>query len=104
MMHKIAVIGDKDVVLPFKIIGFDSFDCQTAQDARQLIDRLAREDYGIIYVTERLATMMPETLARYRGISVPIVIVIPDDKGSLGLGLQAIQDNVEKAIGQNILS
>lgn len=103
MLYKIAVVGDKDSILPFKMIGFEIFDCRTGTEARQTIERLAREGYGIIYLTEQLAEAIPETLSRYREVSVPMVILIPSDKGSLGIGLQAIQDNVEKAIGQNIL-
>lgn len=103
MLYKIAVVGDKDSILPFKLIGFDIFDCKTARDARQTIERLAKEAYGVIYVTEQLAKDIPDTIARYREVSVPMVILIPNDKGSMGIGRQSIQDNVEKAIGQNIL-
>ncbi|MGT2829246.1 V-type ATP synthase subunit F [Streptococcus hillyeri] len=103
MTYKIAVVGDKDSILPFKMIGFEIFDAKTSQVARQTIDQLAQDDYGIIYVTESLAQEIPETLERYRSQAVPAVILIPNYKGSLGLGMQNIQDNVEKAIGQNIL-
>lgn len=103
MTYKIAVVGDKDSILPFKMIGFDIFDAKTSRVARQTIDQLAQDNYGIIYVTESLAQEIPETLERYRSQAVPTVILIPNHKGSLGLGMQNIQDNVEKAIGQNIL-
>ncbi|WP_161978960.1 V-type ATP synthase subunit F [Streptococcus sp. S784/96/1] len=103
MTYKIAVVGDKDSILPFKMIGFDIFDAKTSRVARQTIDQLAQDNYGIIYVTESLAQEIPETLERYRSQAVPAVILIPNHKGSLGLGMQNIQDNVEKAIGQNIL-
>lgn len=103
MTYKIAVVGDKDSILPFKMIGFEIFDARTGQAARQHIDHLAESDYGIIYVTESLAQEIPETIARYRDQAVPSVILIPNYKGSLGIGMQNIQDNVEKAIGQNIL-
>ncbi|WP_162011357.1 V-type ATP synthase subunit F [Streptococcus sp. S784/96/1] len=103
MTYKIAVVGDKDSILPFKMIGFDIFDAKTSRVARQTIDQLAQDNYGIIYVTESLAQEIPETLECYRSQAVPAVILIPNHKGSLGLGMQNIQDNVEKAIGQNIL-
>lgn len=103
MTYKIAVVGDKDSILPFKMIGFEIFDAKTGQAARMHIARLAESNYGIIYVTESLAQEIPETIARYRSQAVPSVILIPNYKGSLGIGMQNIQDNVEKAIGQNIL-
>lgn len=103
MTYKIAVVGDKDSILPFKMIGFEVFDAKSGQAARHIIDRLATQDYGVIYVTEAVAGDIPDTIARYREQAVPSLILIPNYKGSLGIGMKNIQDNVEKAIGQNIL-
>ena len=48
MSHKIAVVGDKDSILPFKILGFNVFPCHEAQTARKIIDELAEDEVGII--------------------------------------------------------
>lgn len=103
MAHKIGVVGDKDSVLPFKILGFNVFASSTASEARETIDRLAQENYGIIYLTEALAAQIPDTIKRYDAIITPAVILIPNHNGSLGIGKKRIQENVEKAVGQNIL-
>lgn len=103
MALNIAVVGDRDSVLPFKILGFKVFACSTAQDARETIDRLAAEKYGIIYLTEALAAQIPDTIKRYDATITPAVILIPNHSGSLGIGKKRIQENVEKAVGQNIL-
>lgn len=103
MAHNLGVVGDKDSILPFKIIGFSVFACSTANEARETIDRLAEENYGIIYLTEALAEQIPETIKRYDAKLTPAIILIPNHSGSLGIGKQRIQDNVEKAVGQNIL-
>ena len=50
-MYKIAVIGDKDSVLAFKILGVDVFITLDGQEARKTIDRIAKKGYGIIFVT-----------------------------------------------------
>jgi len=103
MAHKIAVVGDKDSVLPFKIIGFDVFPVNTSQKARQTIDSLAEENYGVIYLTEAIAKDIPDTIKRYDARVQPAIILIPNHKGSLDIGKERIQKNVEKAVGQNIL-
>ena len=103
MARKIGVVGDKDSVMPFKILGFDVFFASEAREARQTVDRLAKEKYGIIYLTEPLAKQIPETVKRYDSVIEPAVILIPNHTGSLNIGKQRIQDNVEKAVGQNIL-
>ncbi|MDE1548008.1 V-type ATP synthase subunit F [Jeotgalibaca caeni] len=103
MAHKIGVVGDRDSILPFKILGFSVFASSTPADARETIDRLAGEKYGIIYLTEALAAEIPDTIKRYDAMLTPAIILIPNHKGSLGIGKNRIQDNVEKAVGQNIL-
>lgn len=46
---------------------------------------------------------MQETIERYKAVPYPAIILIPNNQGSLGLGIQGIKDNVEKAIGADIL-
>lgn len=103
MAHKIGVVGDKDSILPFKILGFDVFYASEAKEARRTVDRLAKEEYGIIYLTEPLGKLIPETINRYDQMLKPAVILIPNHLGSLDIGKKRIQQNVEKAVGQNIL-
>ena len=64
---------------------------------------LSQEDFGIIYLTEDMAQEIPDTIAHYDRQVTPAVILIPTHKGSTGLGRQRIRDNVEKAVGQDIL-
>ena len=103
MAHNIAVVGDKDSILPFKILGFAVFACHNAQTARETVDRLAMENYGIIYLTEEMAKEIPETVSRYDSRVQPAIILIPNHKGTLNIGKTRIQENVERAVGQNIL-
>lgn len=103
MVHKIAVVGDKDSVLPFKLLGFDVFPSSEAVQARKTIDQLAEQNYGIIYVTEEIAKDIPDTIRRFDAVISPAIILIPNHKGSLSIGKSRIQENVEKAVGQNIL-
>lgn len=102
-MYKIAVIGDKDSVLAFRALGVHVFTAIEANDARRIIDKLAKESYGVIFITEQLAKDIPETIQRYNNKVIPAVILIPSNKGSLNIGLNNIDKNVEKAVGSNIL-
>lgn len=102
-MYKIAIVGDKDSVLAFKILGVDVYISLDAQEARKITDRISKESYGIIFVTEQVAKDIPETIKRYNSELIPAIILIPSNKGSLNIGLANIDKNVEKAIGSNIL-
>lgn len=103
VMYKIAVVGDKDSILAFKALGIDVEIAYDAKEGRRCIDKLAGENYGIIFVTEQLASLIPETIDRYNKKTVPAVILIPSNKGTLNIGMNNINRNVEKAVGSNIL-
>lgn len=102
-MFKIAVVGDKDSVLAFKALGVDVFTVYDGDEARKTVDTIARDRYGIIFITEQVASMIPETIGRYDKEIVPTVILIPSNQGTLNIGMDRINENVEKAIGSNIL-
>lgn len=104
-MLKIGVIGDKDSVLFFKALGMDVYPVilTEAEENRKIVDRLAREDYGIIFITEQIAESIRETVDRYNNETTPGIILIPSNAGSLGIGLNRVRDNVERAVGMNIL-
>lgn len=103
MFKKIGVVGDKDSVLAFKALGIDVFPVIEDDEARRTIDRLAKNDYAVIFVTEQVAEGIEETIERYTREVLPAVILIPSNQGSLNIGMQRISDNVEKAVGVNIL-
>lgn len=103
MYKKIAVVGDKDSVLAFKALGIEVFPVVEADEARKTIDRLAMNDYAVIFVTEQVAQTISDTIERYTNKTLPAVILIPSNQGSLNIGKQRISDNVEKAVGVNIL-
>ena len=103
VMYKIAVVGDKDSILAFKALGIDVEIAYEAKEGRRKIDTLAENGYGVIFVTEQLASLIPETIERYNTKTIPAVILIPSNKGTLNIGMDQINRNVEKAVGSNIL-
>jgi V/A-type H+-transporting ATPase subunit F len=102
-MYKIGVVGDKDSVLAFKAIGIDVYPVFNIEEARKTIDTMAVNNYGVIFVTEQVAKDLNETIERYNKMMVPAIILIPSNQGSLNIGMKRISDNVEKAVGVNIL-
>ncbi|GAA0120776.1 V-type ATP synthase subunit F [Clostridium faecium] len=96
-------MGDKDSVLAFKAIGIDVFPVVEIEEARKAIDKMAYNDYAVIFVTEQLAQHLDETIERYNKKLLPSIILIPSNQGTLNIGKKRISDNVEKAVGVNIL-
>ncbi len=102
-MYKVAVVGDKDSILGFKALGVDVFPVVEKDEARRVVDTLARNKYGIIFITEQTASLIPDTIERYNNQMIPAVILIPSNQGTLNIGMDMINKSVEKAVGTNIL-
>lgn len=102
-MHNIAVIGEHDSVMGFKVLGLDVFSVYDGRDVPQLIHKLARENYAVVFITETMAIDAAEAIGRYKTSSFPAIITIPNNQGSIGLGMSSIKSNVEKAIGSDII-
>ena len=101
-MYKIAVLGDRDSVMGFKALGLDTFFVEEADEARHTLHRIAKEEYANIYITEQLAQLVPADIARYKTETTPAISLIPGKSGSLGLGAQALQTAIERAVGADI--
>lgn len=103
MNNKIAVIGDRDSVMLFKALGIDVHYAEDAALVEKTIHALAHAGYAVIYITEPAAAAASEAVARYKREPFPAIILIPNSKGTTGLGMRGIKADVEKAIGADIL-
>ncbi len=101
--YKIAVLGDKDSVMGFRVLGLSTFPVESPEEARSVLHHIAKEDYAIVYLTETLATALESDIARYKDALTPAIILIPGKEGSLGIGMDNIKKAVERAIGADIL-
>ena len=102
---KIAVIGDRESVMGFRALGLDVFPAE-ADNAKEIFNEVIRAEepaYAIIYLTEELSVPLQAEIAARKDELTPAVILIPSRKGSLGLGMAALNTAVERAIGSNIL-
>jgi len=105
-MYKIAVIGSPDSVIGFKALGLDTYAVETGEEARKTLHEITKpreNEYAIIYIEETLAAQLQSEIRKYDEKPSPAIILIPGRSGPMGLGLAALDEAVEKAIGSNIL-
>lgn len=99
----VAVIGDKDALTAYKAVGVDAYPVVTGEEARDALKRCARS-YRIIFVTEEFCGGdCAELIERYKTRAYPVCLPVPSAKGSLGIGMQGIKRDVEKAVGTDVL-
>ncbi len=97
-----AVIGDRDSILPFRAVGMKVMPVADAQEAAQAFDSLVNAKYVVIFVTERVAVEIGERIEAIALKTLPSVVLIPDNRGSLGLATEKVRQIVSKAIGADI--
>lgn len=100
---KLAVIGSRDSVMIFQALGFTTVYAEEKAAIEKAVNTLAEEATAVIYMTEKAALQIPEVIEKYKTVPFPAIIPIPDVFGSQGVGMQGIQENIEKAIGADIL-
>lgn len=102
-MHKAAVIGDRQSVLAFRALGLTVATTQDPQEAAQILHKLAKDNFAIIYITEQLAQGMFADIAKYTDDPDVAIIPIPSKDGTLGIGDKEVHRAVERAVGADIL-
>lgn len=102
-MAQIAAVGDIGSVYGFASLGLDVYSVTECEKAAKLIRRLASKDTAIIFLTERLATQIPEVLEEYREAPIPALIPIPGVYGNNGMGMRAVRNAMIQAVGSDVL-
>ena len=103
-MYKIAVIGDRQSISGFASLGLETFESEDAQKTQGLIKKLSSNDFAIIFITEKEASKVRQTIEKYKDKPYPAIILIPGLDNNTGEGMAAIHKSVEKAVGKDILS
>lgn len=106
-MNAVAVIGDSDTATGFRLAGvetvYEPLEGEKEEIAR-VLDRVAREDFAIILITEKLAAD-PRTREKIRDINAkkkgvrPIILEIPDKRGPMEKELDEIGRLIQRAVG-----
>ena len=98
----IAVIGETNNVVLFNAVGMKTFVLSDPLEIDKKIFELYKNGCKIIYVSEKIYVSITETLEKYATLAYPIILPLPINSSSTGVGEKKIKDSVEKAIGINI--
>ena len=103
MMNKIALMGDKDSIIGFKLLGVDLFPVNEPAEAIKLLNKIVNEKYAVVFITEKIASEMMSVIEELQRVSTISFTVVPGKLGNKNIGLTLLKKNIEKAIGKDIL-
>jgi len=100
MSSKIAVMADPDTVTGFMLGGIkDGFPVENMEEAGERLKELAKE-YSIIITTEKIGDNFRETIDKMSSENaLPMIIEIPDKKGSVERESDPIRELIKRVIG-----
>lgn len=98
----IAAIGNDESIVIYNCVGFKTYFSNDYNEIDKIIFDLYKNGCKIIYVTEKIYENISTTLEKYSHMTYPIILPLPIDNVSSGVGMKKIKANVEKAIGIDI--
>lgn len=100
---KFFVIGDREAVLGFRLVGVEGVEASGRDDALAALHKaMSRKEIGVILMTEKIAReIRDEFEARLYGLGFPLILEIPDASGPVADRLR-VEDVVRRAIGMSI--
>lgn len=102
--EKIAVIGDRDTVIGFRMVGVTE-GCvpKSPEETLQFLMKYFRDpNMGLILITETLAQAVEDSILELSEAPVPVVLLIPDHKGSTGTYETVLKELIRRAVGIEI--
>jgi V/A-type H+-transporting ATPase subunit F len=101
---KIAVIGDRDTVTGFRLVGVS--ECATPKSADEtrefLYDFFRDPSMGLIIITEPLAEEVEDTIVELSQAPIPVILLISDRTGSTGTYETVLKELIRRAVGIEI--
>jgi V/A-type H+-transporting ATPase subunit F len=101
MTRKVAVIGDVDTSIGFRLAGIlKAVTPADAQSARSAIIDFSRDsEVSLVVITESFAEQIRDTIEELSLRPYPIIVEIPDKRGHLKEKASPLRRLVKRAIG-----
>lgn len=102
-MHKIALMGNRETIIGFKLLGVSIFPVKKKEESVEILNKLVKEEYAVIFITEEIGCQIIEEIEILQKTSFTSITIIPSKSEKKYLGLKILRNNIEKAIGTDIL-
>ena len=102
-MYNIAMIGNRDSIIGFKLLGISIFPVSKKEETIEILNKIVKEKYAAVFITEEIAIQVFEKIEELQKNSLLSFTIIPNKFEKKNLGLKILENNIEKAIGTDIL-
>jgi V/A-type H+/Na+-transporting ATPase subunit F len=102
-MSNIALIGEKEIIIGFNLIGLKLFPVTNAEEAIRALNDCDRNDFAIVFITNSISQTIMDKIEEYQKLSSISICILPNRIKDTNLNLNILRKNVEKAVGTDIL-
>ena len=103
-MYKIAFLGEERILAFYRPAGFTLFSPETEQETRDILTRLQRENYSIVFVTEAVYKQAEKVIQSLDREFLPAVVILPGFGEHEQVGALRLNGLMEKAVGIKLQS
>ncbi|NLX85312.1 MAG: V-type ATP synthase subunit F [Synergistaceae bacterium] len=99
-----AAVGSYDSILPFKAIGLDVVEItdENRDSLGLIMNKFALKKYAALFIEEALFSKYQNIVDEVNESTDMCIIPVPNQSGSMGVGLNSIRRSVERAVGMDI--
>lgn len=98
-----ALIGEQDMVFPFKAFGIEVFPANNSEEGERIIRELLKKGgYAFLFVSETIYSGLSKIISEVRKMPSPGIIPVPSVKGRTNVSMENLREIIRKAIGIDI--
>ncbi len=90
-MYKIALMGNRETIIGFKLLGISIFPVKKKEESVEILNKLVREEYAVIFVTEEIGGQIIEEIETLQKTSFTSITIIPSKSGKEIFGIKDIK-------------
>jgi vacuolar-type H+-ATPase subunit F/Vma7 len=104
-MHKIKIIAPKYLIEPLAILGIEIYPADSESEAKLSLERATeKKEPALIFFSERLAVDLGFEIEKLNKNPDINVVLIPDNRGSVGFAASQLQALVRNSIGAEVIT
>lgn len=97
---KTAILGSKNLILPFKALGVETFYIDKESDFKAAKERITQEnDFAILFISQKTAQKYEKEVEEFYNKPLPAVLIVPESGADSEQSLNKI---FERALGRVI--
>ncbi|MDD2352020.1 MAG: V-type ATP synthase subunit F [Candidatus Caldatribacteriota bacterium] len=102
-MSNIALIGEKEVIIGFSLVGLQIFPVNSTTEAIEALENCYKNKYDIVFITNEIAQGLINKIEEYQKKYTMTICILPNRTKDSTLSIDILRKNVEKAVGTDIL-